>query len=440
MNVNLFFQKAREAGISSCQLQIGTSTSTTISIFHHEIDSYTIDNIQLISASGIYDGKYGSTATEKMDNSSIDFLIKGIIDSARVSERKDCIDIFPGSPKYKKRTFFSNELKETPIEKKIDLIKDIEKKLFEADREVSEVSEVIYSEAESFYRFYNSYGLKLSKKANSFGIGASIVMKRGEEVKTSEDSFSGMDLNEFDETKFIQGIIEECKKKFGGKSCKSGKYPVLLDREVFSTLVGCFLSANNAIAVQKGSSFLQGYEGKKVVSKRLTIDEVPLKKGISYTFFDGEGVARENRRIVNHGVLLTHFYNRETAKKANRETTANASASLGKIGISYTNILVKPGRQTKEEIIKDIKEGIYITDIDGLGTGLDDSSGNFSCQAEGFMIRDGKIAEPLDLITLSGNLMKVMSDIKKIDNNVKDWHWFSCSDALIKSMSVGGEN
>ena len=104
------------------------------------------------------------------------------------------------------------------------------------------------------------------------------------------------------------------------------------------------------------------------------------------------------------------------------------------------NIILNCQPKPKEEIIKDIKEGIYITDIDGLGTGLDESSGNFSCQAEGFMIRDGKIAEPLDLITLSGNLMKVMSDIKKIDNNVKDWHWFSCSDALIKSMSVGGEN
>ncbi len=440
MNVNLFFQKAHEAGISSSQLQIGVSTSTTISVFHHEIDSYTIENTQLVSASGIYEGKYGSTATEKMDNSSIDFLIKGIIDSATISERKDCIDIFPGSPKYKKRTFFSKELKETPLEKKIALIKDIENRLFEADREVSEVSEVVYSETESFFRFYNSYGLKLSKKANSFGIGASIVMKRGEEIKTSGDSFSEMDLSKFNEMRFVKGIIEDCKKKFGGKSCKSGKYPVLLDREVFSTLVSCFLNANNAIAVQKGSSFLQGCEGKKVASKRLTIDEVPLKKGISYSFFDGEGVARENRTIVNHGVLLTHFYNRETAKKANRQTTGNASTSLGKIGISYTNISVKAGRQTKEEILKNVKEGIYITDIDGLETGLDESSGDFSCQAEGFMIRDGKITEPLDLITLSGNLMKVMSDIVKIDNNVKDWHWFSCSDALIKSMSVGGEN
>lgn len=440
MNVNLFFQKAREAGITSCQLQIGSSTSTTISVFHHEIDSYTIENTQLVSASGIFNGKYGSTATEKVDNSSIDFLIHGIIDSATISERTDCIDIFPGSTKYKKKTFFSKQLKETPIEKKIELIKDIENKLFEADREVSEVSEVFYSESESSLRFYNSYGLKLDKKANHYTIAGSIVMKRGEEIKTASNSLTEMNLDKFDETKFINEMIEEGKKKFGGKPCKSGKYPVLLDREVFSTLVGCFLDANNAISVQKGSSFLEDCEGEKVAAKVLTIDEIPLKKGISYTFFDGEGVARENRRIVNHGVLLTHFYNRETAKKAGKETTANASAGLGKIGIAYTNIVVKPGRQTKEEIIKDVKEGVYITDIDGLGTGLDESSGNFSCQAEGFMIREGNIAEPLDLITLSGNLMKVMLDIKKIDNNVKDWHWFSCSDALIKSMSIGGEN
>lgn len=440
MNVNKFFEKAEEAGITSSQLQTASSSSISISLFHHEIDSYSINNDQSIVAGGIYNGKFGFCLTEKAEDESSDFLVNGIVESAKSSERTDCLEIFKGSEKYKKRTFFSKELKNQSLEEKISLIKKVENDLFTKDPEVSEVETVVYSECEAEHYFYNSYGLKLSEKSNSCAIYVGVVLKRGDEVKTSYRTFVGPDLSKFDEDKFVSEIIKEGKEKFGGKPCKAGKYPTLLDRGVFISLLSAFLSANSSIAIQKKRSYLIGKEGQQVASKKLSIDEVPLRKGPTYTYFDGEGVARENKKVVNHGILMTHFYNRETAAKANKETTGNAALSSGKIGVGTTNIVVKPGKLSKDDLIKDIKEGVYITDIAGLGTGLNLSSGDFSCQAEGFMIRDGKIAEPLDLITLAGNIGQMMMDIKGLDNNVKDTYSFSCPDALIKKMSIGGDN
>ncbi len=440
MNVKKFFEKAKEAGISSCQLQTISSSSISISLFHHEIDSYSVNNDQAIAAGGMYNGKFGYCSTEKAEDESIDFMIQGIIESAKSSERTDCLELFKGSEKYKKKTFFSKELKNQPLEEKIELIKKVENDIFAKDPKVNDVEGVTYSECEMEHFFYNSYGLKLNEKSNSCSIYAGVVLKDGEEVKTNSKGYVGPDLSKFKEDDFVTDLVEGAKKKFGGTQCKAGKYPTLLDRSVFISLLGAFLQANSSIAIQKKRSYLIGLEGKKVASSKLSIDEVPLKKGPTYTYFDGEGVARTNKKIVNHGVLMTHFYNRETAAKANRETTGNATLSSGKIGVGATNIVVKPGKLSKEELIKDIKEGIYITDVAGLGTGLNNSSGDFSCQAEGFMIRDGKIAEPLDLITLAGNIKQMMLDIKALDNNVKDVYSFSCPDALIKKMSIGGKN
>lgn len=441
MNTKKFFEKAKEAGIESCQLLIYTAESTSVRIFHHEIDSYTVENDSSVIASGIYDGKYGSCITEKMENSSIDFLIKGIIDSAKVSERTDCLSIFPGSEKYKKKNFYSQELAATPMKDKIQLIKDIENDLFACGEDVNEVEGVDYSESENNMALYNSYGLKLKEKKNYAVISASIVLKRDEEVKTNGKYSFVTAIKDFDKEKFIKDIYGDGCKKFGGKQCPAKKYPTLLDRDVFGTLVSCFLSANNSIAIQKNSSFLVGMEGKVVASKKVSVDDIPLKKGPAYTYFDAEGVARHNQKIVNHGVLMTHFYNRETAAKANRETTGHASLGDGKLSVSQTNVVVKPSKTSKEDLIKNVKLGVYITDIAGLGTGLNAASGDFSCQAEGFMIRDGKIAEPLDLITLAGNLMQMLKDVKGLDSNFKDKIiGVSCSDALIKSMSIGGEN
>ncbi len=440
MNVNKFFEKALESGISSCQIQMGNNSSISISLFHNEIDSYDIDNDQEILASGIYKNKFGFCSTEKDEDEEIDFLIKGIIDTASASERKDCLEIFKGSEKYKKKTFYSKELKNQPIDEKIEIIKKLEKDLAKADSEISEIEGVTYCETESYHCLYNSFGLKLKEKGNYCGIYAGIVLKRKEEVKTAFKSYSGIDLSDFNEKKFIEEIISEGKAKFGGSQCKAGKYPTLLDREVFVPLISAFLSANSSIAIEKNQSYLVGLEGKQVASKKLSIDEMPLKKGPGYTYFDFEGVARTNKKIVNHGVLMTHFYNRETAIKAGKESTGNAALGSGKIGTGWTNISIKPGKVSKEELIRGVKLGVYITDIGGLSTGLNSSSGDFSCQAEGFMIRDGKIAEPLDLITLAGNIKQMMLDIKGLDNNVKNTISFSCPDALIKKMSIGGKN
>lgn len=440
INVKKFFEKAALAGITSSSLHIVTSSSTSVEIYHGEIESYVVEGSYVILAAGIYDGKYGSATSQVSDSSCIDFLIKSIIESASVSERTDCLDFFKGSPKYKKKYFYDKHLKEIPIEEKISFIKDIDERLSKIDPEVSDVPGVTYFEEEDVSYLYNSYGVKLSSKTNDCGISAAIVLKRGEDTKTAEKFVNKESFEEIDKEKIIEDLLERGKSKLGAGQCKAGKYPTLIDKRVFRVFISCLLGANSSIAVQKHSSFLEGLEGKLIASPKLTIDEVPLKKGPYYSYYDEEGVAKYNKRIVNKGVLLTHFYNRETAKKANRETTANACASGGKIGLSFSNPSVKAGRKSKEEIISKIKEGVYITNIEGFGSGYDSSSGDFSCQAEGFMIRDGKFAEPLNLITLSGNILQVMKDIKFLSNDTGDHLSFSVPDVLIKSMSIGGKN
>jgi PmbA protein len=440
MNIKKFFEKAAAAGITSCQLRVSSSTSTSISLFHHEIDSYSIENDQSLVATGVYQGKVGICNTQKIDNSSFDFLIQGIINNASKSEKTDSVDIFPGSPKYKKKSFFAKELAETPITEKIDLIKEIENDLFAYSDEISDVQGVSYSESSSTGALYNSYGLKLKAKDNYFFISAGVVAKRGDEVKTAGDYEFGTDIKAIDKKAFVNGICERAIKQFGGVQCPAGKYPTLLDRDVFGSLLSYFLAANSADEVQRKSSFLTGLEGKRVASNKVTIDEKPLLKGPLYTYYDAEGVARSNKRVVNHGILLTHFYNRETAKKAGRETTAHGSYGAGKIGIGTTNIIVRPSKLPLESLIKDIKEGVYITEVAGLGTGMNVNSGDFSCQAQGYMIRGGKIAEPLDLITLAGNVLKMLRNVKGFDDRFRLQIGVSCSDALIKEMSIGGKN
>ena len=440
MNLNRFFELAKEKGIAESQLQISKSSSVSIGLFHREIDTYKVTSSQSIIACGTYNGKFATANTQKLDKDTFEYLIEQIIRGATYVEKPNEVGIFPGSPKYKKGSVYSKALEETPISEKIALLKKVEEDIYKADPMVTDADSVRYEESSSESIFMNSFGLKLRQRSNYASIVAGAVLRDGEETKTYYDFFVGNDLSDFHEEEFVKGIVDGAKKKLGGKSCPSGKYPTILSQEVASSLTDYFLSAAIADDVQRHSSFLEGKLGQKVASSKVSIQEKPLTKNIYFSYFDSEGVACKNKDVIKNGTLVTYFYNRETAKKDGVESTGNAVWGANRMGTGYGNLFVKPGKKSFDELISDIKEGVYITEVAGLGTGMNPVSGDFSCQAEGFLIKDGKVDRPLSLITLSGNLLKMFrdcqgfgSDVKMTDSSI------SIASMRIKSMSIGGE-
>jgi PmbA protein len=440
MKFDQFFALAKQNGIEASQLQVSKSKSTSMSLFHHEMDNYSVSDSQSIIACGVVNGKFGSCRSEKMDKDTFAFLVKGILDSASVNEKEEKAELFQGSEKYHKKSVFNKDLPLVPIEKKIALLHEVEDGLFAYDKRISEVEQVAYEEAESVSEFYNSFGLKLSQKSNYFFLYGIAVAKVGEEVKNAFDVVIGNDFSTVDPKALVKSVGDKVLAKFGGAPCTSGKYPTVLRNDVFANLVNYFISSASSDEVQRQSSFLIGKLGQQIASKKVTILEKPLQRNVFFSYFDDEGVATMDKEIVNHGVLKTYLYNRETAKKDGVASTGNGQWEGDKIGIGYGNIVVKGSNKSFEEMIAPIKEGVFITEIEGLGTGMNAQSGNFSCQAQGFMIKDGKLDAPLNLITLSGNLLEMLQDVKALDNNERLlMSSFTCPDVYIKKMAIGGK-
>ena len=439
MNFNRFFELAKQAGISESQIQIGKGETIGIELFHHEIESYNVNSSQSVVACGIYHGKFGSARTEKLDKDTFDYLIRQIIVSASKTEKEDAQPLFQGSPKYHNRKVYNQKLDEISIEKKLEDLRKLEDAIYAQDKRVVEV-EAGYSERKTSSEFYNSHGLKLKQKSNYFYFSAYAVANDGKEAKTNYEAVLDCDYEKADIEAMAKKVVAGAVAKFGGDSIKSKKYPTVLRYDIASAFIDAFLSSAIADEVQRHSSLLEGKLGEKVASSKLTIEERPLAKNVFFTAFDDEGVATYNKVVVKNGVLKTYFYNRETAAKDGVESTANGAWEGAKIGTGYSNVFVKPGKASFEELIAPIEDGIYITDIMGLGTGLNPRSGDFSCQAEGFHIVDGKIAEPLTLITLSGNLLKMFRDLKGFDKEAKlTLGGTTIADCYIKSMNIGGK-
>ena len=176
------------------------------------------------------------------------------------------------------------------------------------------------------------------------------------------------------------------------------------------------------------------------MSNKLTVMERPTDNTIFFTGYDSEGVATYNKTLIKKGVLQTYLYNLTTAKKDGVQSTGNGYGGVTKIGIGTTHLVIKPGKKSFEELLQKAKNGIYLTDIMGLHAGLNAKSGDFSLQAQGFMIEDGKLTKPLSQIVVAGNLFTLFNEIGEVGSDSQ--LLLSSNEVpslLIKKLQVNGK-
>lgn len=441
LNEKKFFELAKEAGFESSDIAIHESKAISISLFHGEIDSFKDNNSYSLIARGIYKGKMGSVGIDNVNKDTPEYLVKEIKRAASIMENDDPVFIFKGSQKYHKKNVGNKGDISENIQEKVGILKEIEKKLLAFDKRINEVVAVGFEGSSSMFKKTNSFGLKLSQKMNVFSYFAEVTAKNGDETRTGFDVFASVDENEFDIDKFVESVAKEALSKLGSVQCETKKYPVVLNQDCVATLLSFLISSLNAEDVQKHTSLLEGKLGQQVFSKKLTVFENPLEKNMFYRYFDDEGVATSKKFLFNKGVVSTYLYTLQTAAKDKVEPTGNGYGSGTKASADVGYVVVKPGKKSEEEIISTIKEGVYLTELSGLHSGVNPQSGNFSVQCAGFMIKDGKKGEPLALITVADNLINVFKNIKAVANNSKlvIFNQTTCPSIYVGKLAISGK-
>ena len=441
LNEKKFFELVKENGLESADLSLSETSSLAASIYHGEIDSFTNNTAFELVARGIYKGKMGSISVDNVDKKSPEFLVNEIKRSASIIESEDPVFMFKGSEKYHKKNVSKNVDFTENIQEKVGILLEIEKKLKAYDKRINEVVSVGYHASRNVYKKTNSYGLKLSQKMNGYSYFAEVTAKQGEEIRTGYDVFASIDGDEFKIDKFVESVAKDALSKLGSVQCDSKKYPVVLNQDCVATLLSFLIGSLNAEDVQKHTSLLEGKLGQQVFSKKLTVIENPLEKNMFFKYFDDEGVATNKKYLFNKGVVSTYLHTLQTAAKDGVEPTGNGYGVGTKATADVGYVTVKPGKKSEEELISSIKEGVYLTELTGLHSGVNPHSGNFSVQCAGFMIREGKKAEPLALITVADNLINVFKNIKGVANNSKlvIFNQMTCPSIYVGKLAISGK-
>lgn len=440
MKYDKYFLEANKLGIEDLELYISSSSKLSFSLFHNELDNFSVASTYSLQARGIYKDKFGYARTEKDDKTTPKFIAETIKENALINETKESAEIFKGSEKYTRKNVFNPHNQSIPTEYKIALAKEMENALRKADKRIVEV-EISYEEMVEEIKLINSYGLNLKDKTNiAYYYVSAVAQDSAGETKTAYKIAFSDDFDDFNGDKIVEEVLEKTLSQLGGKPCDSNHYKAVLDKKVTANLLTFFLNSCSSEAISKKSSLLVDKIGQLVASKKVTIEERPLTKNMFFRSFDDEGVATYNKKIVDKGVLKTYLYDLKNARKFNVKPTGNGyKGGAGKVGISFTNPYLKPGSKSLETVFEEIHEGIYITGVQGLHAGMNPQSGNFSLQASGYLIENGKQGKPVTLITIAGNLFEMLKDVKEVcsDSELLS-SGFTCSSIYIKSLAISG--
>jgi PmbA protein len=189
------------------------------------------------------------------------------------------------------------------------------------------------------------------------------------------------------------------------------KVPVVFDPRIAGSLVSHLASAANGASVARKTSFLRDKMGQKLFADGIAIIDDPLRKrGLRSRPFDGEGVAGRKLKLVENGRLASWLLDCSTARELGLATTGHAARGVSSVpSPSPTNLHMEPGKLTPEELITDIKDGFYVTDLIGMGVNM--VTGDYSRGASGFWIENGQRTYPVSEVTIAGNLIDIFAAI-----------------------------
>jgi PmbA protein len=215
------------------------------------------------------------------------------------------------------------------------------------------------------------------------------------------------------------------------------KVPVVYDPRVSNGLLRHLAGAINGTSIGRGTSFLKDSMGEQILPKGLSIvDDPHRKRGLASKPFDAEGIANESLSFVEDGVLKSWVLDLSAARQLELETTGRASrGTSGPPSPSTTNLYLTPGRQTRDALIGDIKEGFYVNEL--MGFGINNVTGDYSRGAAGFWIEDGELAYPVSEMTVASNLKDMFLNLQAADD-LEFRYGVNAPTVRIDGMTVAG--
>ena len=332
-----------------------------------------------------------------------------------------------------------------PSERLVELALEVERTALQHDERVTGVEQAVYADSEDEVAIRSSTGVEGGYRSSSC-FAYLQALAEGEGAKETGLGFGmGRGPARLDPEAIGREGAERAAAMIGAGKPPSRACPVLFDPTVaasFSGLIGGVLGAD---AVQRGRSPFAELLGEEVASEALVLHDDGLDPdGLESSPCDGEGTPRSRTSLVEGGTLRTFLHDTYTARRGGMKPTGNAGRRgyRSAPSVSTSNLVLAPGALGFSELLAAAGEGVYVTDVAGLHSGVNPVSGVFSVGASGHLISGGELAEPVREFTIASDLVSMLRAVREAGSEAR-WVPFGGSvltpPLLIAEMTVSGK-
>jgi PmbA protein len=334
------------------------------------------------------------------------------------------------------------ELSETKTDEKIDIALDLERRVRQGDHRIRQVVQTDYADAMSESAVATSTGISATSRRSTCFVSSYAIAGAGEETQTGFGYSVGRELGDLDIAKAAADATDRATRLLGARKPSSSRLTVLLEPRVTAALLSVLAGTLSGEEVAKGRSLFANRVGEEVGVANLTLVDDPTDpSAFGAASTDGEGLACRRNRLIEGGKLLGYLYNTHAARAAGTASTASAVRGGYRTtpGVGGRAVRIEPGDLDQEAIVCQIDRGLLVQSVSGVHSGVNPVSGDFSVGAEGLMIRDGALAEPVRELTIASTIQRMLQHIVHIGG---DLEWLPGSAAgislAIADVSLSG--
>ncbi len=441
MTLQGIINRGLELGLEAVEVYASTSESNTIKLDDGKLESYNMKEIFSVSIRALKDGKMAYVNSESLDDEAIESVLQSLLKNVTALDATEPEFMYKGGSTYTEVPDVKSDYKEHTTSEKIAMLKKMESAARAKSDKIVKIGYCQYSETSQKTQLVNSKGLDLSREMSYTTTFLGALASNGEQTVVGMSGDINLAFNDIECDRIVEESTESALSQLGAGSIETGKYPVVFKRDAASEILSAFSSVFLGDSALRKMTLLTDKVGTKVFGDNITIVDDPFSDIALVKYpFDDEGVPCRTKNVVENGVFCGFLNNLKTANFLKAEPTGNGFKAGAGIASSPTNLYLKEGNLTKDEIIATIDNGIFVTEVNGLHAGLNPISGAFNVQASGFVIKDGKINRPITLFVVSGNFYEMMNDVAEIGNDIEKRFVGVASPTIkIGSLAISGK-
>ncbi len=405
------------------EVYVSRGVETDIRAYEGEVESLSSAASAGVGIRVVIGGRQGFAYAGTLDESVIKQTLADARDNATFATADEHVGLAgPDGVAPTSLDLWDDEVLRTPSAAKVEMALELERRARNADVRVRQVAFADYGDMAAEAAVASSTGITATARRTVSSVAVETIAGADADSQTGVGFSAARGPGELDLDKAVADAVERSTRMLGATKARSGKCAVVLDPRVTSTLLAVVSSALSGEAVTKGRSFFADRVGEEVaVPSLVLVDDPTDARSFGASTHDAEGLACRRNVLIENGVLRGFVFDTTSARRAGVVSTASAVRG----GYATTPVagcralLLSPGTLGAADILSQVGEALFVQSITGVHSGVNPVSGDFSVGAEGLMVRDGVLAEPVREVTIASTLQRMLQSVLHIGSDVE---------------------